>query len=653
MGPGSIDAPGTGIGASRRVAARAGHDLASVLASVADQGRTMLEASGVACWAFDDEGRVTAQATNGDTTAENVLSWSGRTRERTWPETPRSVLSGQRRNLGWSLLPLWYADRLVGALGSVHAAGGLEESSTAPLDFARHAAIAIENARLVAETRGRIHTLEAVAAFTELDITQPSGTRAEMARLVENALGASKGALWLLEGSELVRVGPGEGTRLEVGRADRLGEALRAGAGRPSRRLRSILRGIPGAGPELSATPIAVDGRLVGILTADAGGASPVETRRLLSVLAGQASVVLGRLQLVDALDRERQMMNAILRHSPVGVILEDAQGRVVYANPEVEQIYGVPADSLAGVSSAQILEQAGATVASDPDSEPGAALELRLRESGTVVQVRRVPIPGVDSQPAGVLTLHEDVTREREILEAKDLMLRAIGHEVRSPAAALKSTLAGVLQWDSVMDVSQRRTLLEEAYEMSDRLLNLVEGQLIIAKLETRHFEPNPAAVSLGTAMEQVMAVLRHRYGDRTAMVDLKLRADLPPAHCEPTHLNQVLTNLVGNALEYTRATVQVSARTRAGWLEVTVSDDGQGLPAERVASLFDKAGPAGQNRARGGLGLGLYLCRLVVERSFGGRIWLEQTGSSGTVFKFTVPAAAAPARGALSSGR
>ena len=69
-------------------------------------------------------------------------------------------------------------------------------------------------------------------------------------------------------------------------------------------------------------------------------------------------------------------------------------------------------------------------------------------------------------------------------------------------------------------------------------------------------------------------------------------------------------------------------------------MADHGAGLPFERRQLLFQKSGPAGRNRSRGGLGLGLYLCRLVVERSFGGRIWLEDAGTTGTIFKFTVPA-------------
>jgi PAS domain S-box-containing protein len=417
-------------------------------------------------------------------------------------------------------------------------------------------------------------------------------------------------------------------------------------------RARELLLDLTNSGSG-SATPVLVEGRLGGLVVVEGRTGSFAEIRRLMSVLAGQAGVVLGRLRLVDALERERRMMDAILRHSPVGVILEDETGSVIFANPEAEQLYGVAADAMSGRELAGILGEAKAEVQNDPEAEPGAPLVLKMNDPDRVVEVRRVPIPGRADEPASTLSMHEDVTEERQMSEAKDLMLRAIGHEVRSPAAAMRSTLAGLLQWENLMEAQQRSALLAEAYEMSDRLLSLVEGQLIIAKLETRRFEPNPARVALTQAVEHVMAVLRHRYGERTARVDVHLPRTLPDAFCEPTHLEQVLTNLIGNALEYTTAPIHVTARAMAsGWLEVTVADDGQGLPAERVESLFRKTGPAGQNRSRGGLGLGLYFCRLVVERSFGGRIWLAATGRGGTTFKFTVPAAEKMTLTAVSGG-
>jgi PAS domain S-box-containing protein len=621
----------------QELAALAGHELMSVVSNIADQARTMLECAGAVCWAFDTEGRISATRGSGDPAAEEVLAWAGLSSEDSWRDAPAGLIRGTSHGQSWSLIPLWYGDRLSGAIGSVHASTHLAEPTSAALDFARHAAVAIENSRLVAETRGRIRTLEAVAAFTQLTPTEPDRARSEMARLVSRALAGSQGELWLLEDGQLVRRSDdGEvEPKVPVSDSAQLLRALAAPAG--SRRLRALLD-LLGSPPDAFAIPIQVEGRLAGLLVARMTGGG-AETRRLAGVLAGQAAVLIGQLELVDALERERRMMNAILRHSPVGVMLEDAAGRIVYANPEVEVIYNLQASEMPGRKPAEIYDAAGAVPGDEGESD--GTLELRMHDPDRTVHVRRVVIPGLEGEPAGILTLHEDVTAQRLALEAKDLMLRAIGHEVRSPAAAMKNTLAGIMQWDNTIDASGRRELLQEAYESSDRLLSLVESQLIIAKLETRHFEPNPEPVDLGPALDGVMGVLLHKYPERSAAVQVALPAGLPPAFCEPTHVGQVLTNLIGNALEYTSGSVLVEARQfQRGWLEITVTDHGQGLPVASVETLFEKTGPAGRNRSQGGLGLGLYLCRLVVERSFGGRIWVASSDRKGTTFKFTVPA-------------
>jgi len=625
----------------QELAALAGHELMSVVANIAEQARTMLECAGAVCWAFDLEGRISGTRGSGDPAAEQVLSWAGLGSEESWRDAPAGLVSGTTHGHAWSLIPLWYGDRLVGAIGSVHASTHLAEPTSAALDFARHAAVAIENSRLVAETRGRIRTLEAVAAFAKLNPTEPERARSEMGRLVSDALAGSQGELWLLEDGQLVRrTDDGEeAPRVPVSDSTQLLKALSSAAG--SRRLRALLD-LLGAPADAFAIPIQVEGGLAGLLVARMTGGG-AETRRLGAVLAGQAAVLIGQLELVDALDRERRMMNAILRHSPVGVMLEDAGGRIVYANPEVESIYNLQASEMPGRKPAEIYSAAGAILSENGETD--GTLELHMHDPDRTVHVRRVVIPGLEGEPAGILTLHEDVTAQRIALEAKDLMLRAIGHEVRSPAAAMKNTLAGIMQWDNTIDATGRRELLQEAYESSDRLLSLVESQLIIAKLETRHFEPSPEPVELGQAIDGVMGVLMHRYQERSAAVKVSLPAGLPAAYCESTHLGQVLTNLVGNALEYTESTVLVEARLlNRGWLEITVADQGQGLPPASVESLFEKTGPAGRNRSQGGLGLGLYLCRLVVERSFGGRIWVASSDRNGTTFKFTVPARVRP---------
>ncbi|MGH7881814.1 MAG: ATP-binding protein, partial [Candidatus Dormibacteraceae bacterium] len=621
----------------QEVAGMAGQGLESVAQQVAQQALPMLDAAGAACWAFDVESRVMATGWTEDAGALKVLGWSGRTPLRPWEDPPKQPLSSRRPRGegGWTLIPLWYADRLVGAIGAIFPRHWGEGLGSATGEFAGHAAIAIENARLAEETRGRVQVLEAIAAFSDIDVGRPGVAVAELGRLVTDGLAKAKGALWLREGQELVCVSVPTGPRVTVDSASPLLFGQRRGRG--SRQLVKELRqaGLLGEG-ELSLVPVLVAGQPAGLLSAELGE-NRSETRRLMAVLASQTGVALARVQLVEALDREAKTMDAVLSNSPLGVLLEGSDGRIDFANSAIERLYGIPVAELVGQTLSQLWQRAEVELRAEVDTESGERSELRRGER--VIEMRRVAIPGGGDQPPRELTLHEDVTQERSVQEAKDLMLRAIGHEVRSPAAAMRATIASVLQWQERLDAGQQRSLLESAYDQSQRLLGLVESQLIIAQLETGRFQPRPEPVLLLKVAEETVGVLAHRYGERVRTIQLGLPPELPAVECEPTHLGQVLINLLGNALEYTVASeIRLTARVLDGQIEVAVTDNGRGVAVERIESLFSKLTPAGQGRARGGLGLGLYLCRLVVERSFGGRIWLERSGPAGTEFRFTL---------------
>ena len=249
----------------QELAALAGHELMSVVANIAEQARTMLECAGAVCWAFDTEGRTTAIRGTGEGAAEEVLAWAGMNGE--GRNAPSGLVNGTTHGQAWILIPLWYGDRLVGAIGAVYASTLLAEPSSAAHDFARHAAVAIENSRLVAETRGRIRTLEAVAAFTQLTPTEPDRARSEMGRLVSRALAGSAGELWLLEEGHLVRrTDEGEAVpKVPVTDSAQLLRALTTPAS--GRRLRALLD-LLGAPTDAFAIPIQVEGRLAGLLVA-------------------------------------------------------------------------------------------------------------------------------------------------------------------------------------------------------------------------------------------------------------------------------------------------------------------------------------------------------------------------------------------------
>lgn len=390
--------------------------------------------------------------------------------------------------------------------------------------------------------------------------------------------------------------------------------------------------------------PVRQEGRIRALLSIQSyrQGAFSSWHTHLLQDVAAHVGLALSNAQLMEALDRQATTLGTILANTPIGVMLEGADGRIAFANPALERLYGVEAKSLEGARSERLLDLAGGAGGSEVDPETGAMSRV-LKRNGLNLRIQRLMVPASRDHPAGVLTLHEDVTRQQAAEEERDLMLRAIGHELRSPAAAIRGLMASLVQWDERLPADERRAALIAANDQSERLLRVVEAQLLIARLERDG--PADAAVEdvdFCPAVRRVVQLLSHAYEKAASVVVCDEKSGSMILRCEPAHLQQVLTNLIGNALEHAACSrVEVRANQAAGWpdwCEVTVSDDGTGLPEDLLAATFNQS-RAGRHRAMGGLGIGLHLSRLVVERSFGGEIWLAQHGPRGTAISFTVP--------------
>lgn len=186
-----------------------------------------------------------------------------------------------------------------------------------------------------------------------------------------------------------------------------------------------------------------------------------------------------------------------------------------------------------------------------------------RLAQEGAIALPRDEPdsglYPWVAPEPAR-LKLFAPIFQESRVAGVLGAF-RAAG---RGPAAAMRATIGGLLQWQDVMEAEQRGALLEAAYDQSQRLLSLVEGQLITAQLETGRFTPTPESVPLRRVLDDTLAVLRHRFERRVRAIEVEIPEDGASVYCDPVHLQQVLLNLVGNAMEYTRA--DPAARSAAG---------------------------------------------------------------------------------------
>ncbi len=235
-----------------------------------------------------------------------------------------------------------------------------------------------------------------------------------------------------------------------------------------------------------------------------------------------------------------------------------------------------------------------------------------------------------------------EDAYRALQAADrVKTEFLMQMSHELRTPLNCIIGYSEAMIDGlDGPVTEEQARSLRRIA-ESGRRLLRLIENLLDLSRLEAGGMEFVPREIRVEETLEAILHQARSLVGERPVRLELALQEPLPPVWADPDRLAQVVFNLVGNAVKFTeKGTVRVEARQRdARLVEVSVSDTGPGIPPEQQVRIFDKFVKAPGNR-RQGAGLGLAICREIVER-MGGTIRLESEPGRGSTFRFTVPVA------------
>jgi two-component system sensor histidine kinase KdpD len=224
--------------------------------------------------------------------------------------------------------------------------------------------------------------------------------------------------------------------------------------------------------------------------------------------------------------------------------------------------------------------------------------------------------------------------------------LLSSVSHDLRTPLGVITGATETLLQHEEYLAPEARKDLLQSAHEEAERLNRLVGNLLDMTRLSSGTLQPNkewhPLDEVVGVALDRVDPRLDGRE------VTVVLPSDLPPLPIDAVLMEQVLINLLENAIKYTppRAPLEISARATASAVEVGVADRGPGIPTRERAQIFDKFYRIEPKRSDGGAGLGLAICRGIVE-SHGGRIWVDDREGGGAVFRFSVPLGDRPAMG------
>jgi len=337
----------------------------------------------------------------------------------------------------------------------------------------------------------------------------------------------------------------------------------------------------------------------------------------------------------------------------PDGVVVADPTGAVVLVNPAAERILAVPADALVGRKLEQVLpldDLQGRDWWSC--SRPFDGLDTRTRQPEQRLVMREGALQGRELLVTAAYVRDEHHVLQRVVLSVRDNRARertdrsradlvsTVAHELRSPLTSVKGFTATLLaKWDRFND-DQKKVMLETVNADADRVTRLLAELLDVSRIDAGRLEMRKQVVDLERSAHK--AVAGHvAAGEPEDRFVVNITGPLPEIWADPDKVDQVLANLVENALRHGEGTVTVSVGpTEDGGAEVQVDDEGSGIPPDTAARVFTRFWRG--NRARG-TGLGLYIVKGLVE-AHGGSVEVARADSGGARFRFVLPAGSAP---------
>ncbi len=383
----------------------------------------------------------------------------------------------------------------------------------------------------------------------------------------------------------------------------------------------------------------------------------PVQGNDELAALARQVNNMARELKKYNDLNigkilLEKRKIETLIQSVDEGIIIADGNLLVSGINPMAADIFQVDKDEATGKHVMEIVREERLLELLKKALETGVAPELsgdqniyRQEDRGSTnyYQFSIIPIQGQSFAQIGVVLLLRDVTRLRELDRLKtDFILRA-SHELRTPLTSLGLSIKMLEETEADKLGPRGQKLLDASGEDVERLRALVEELLNLSRIEVGRLELNVQAIRPEFICEKAVSRVESQAEVKQISLSLKAASDLPSVRADLEKIDWVLMNLLANALKFTPAGghIQVKVAAAGNNVQFSVADDGEGIPYEYQSRIFDKFVQVKALQQTVGLGLGLAICKEIVN-AHGGAIWLESIPGEGSTFSFNLPVAA-----------
>lgn len=349
--------------------------------------------------------------------------------------------------------------------------------------------------------------------------------------------------------------------------------------------------------------------------------------------------------QTLQEISDEKEKVEAVLANLNDGVLALDPAGRIVHLNPAARGLLRLPqapAD-VRGRRWTEVFPELGLS-AELAQAQGGTPVTVRLdgeKTGGRVLKVHLDPFKS-GTRHAGVVLTLQDITEQEQLESLRREFVANVSHELRTPLTTIKSYVETLLDNEGVLEPSLSRRFLAVINAEVDRMTRLVRDLLQLAQLDAGRVRWDKRPLDLATVVAEVAERFRMPAERAGLTLSVSSAPGLPPVIADRDRVEQVLANLIGNAIKFTPSGGRIELRlAREGsMVRTTVADTGVGIPLEDQPRIFerfyrvDKA----RSRALGGTGLGLSIARQIVE-AHGGEITLTSTPGQGTAVSFALP--------------
>jgi PAS domain S-box-containing protein len=405
------------------------------------------------------------------------------------------------------------------------------------------------------------------------------------------------------------------------------------------------------------ALPLEIGEKSIGLIYILRPAEASVFTRAEQPVLrdyAEQAAVALQNAKLAHLLAEEKQRIESVLENSADGIMSIDSRCRILGFNSAMEKMTGFLRQEVLGKECFKVLNfadydkknlcniQCPMLMTSDADKTTfEQAGTIRARDGNTVdVAMVYSIVRSAEGKPINAVVNVRNISKIKEMENFRETILSMLGHELQTPLTIIKGYTNTLSRADGKWDTETIRQGLQVIEEESDRLSEVMNKLLLASRLSAGAMKLEKESVYLPSIVQKVVRRLGSLTSHHQFLVDFT--ADFPMVVGEPQLLEQALTNLIENAVKYSPrgGKVTVTGKQKENQVSVTVADQGIGIAAGDMEYLFKRFHrlEKGQSRKIQGTGLGLYICKSIVE-VHGGMLEVKSEPGKGSEFTFTLP--------------